>query len=151
MVTSISGCAGLSVVLMVIVIITGYQWLCMVISGSAWLSVVLMVISGYHWLSVVVHGYMWFLWLLWLSVVGYVHCGSYGYQWLCMVISGCAWLSVVVDGYQWLCTVIGGYAWLYACLSVICMVRVSARFVVFKVGVSRCFLLTICMMHSYNH
>ena len=144
MVTSISGCAGLSVVLMVIVVITGYQWLCM-------------VISGYHWLSVVVHGYKWFLWLLWLSVVGYVHCGSYaycgsyGYQWLCMVISGYVWLSVVVDGYQWLCTVIGGYVWLYACLSVICMVRVSARFVVFKVGVSRCFLLTICMMHSYNH
>ena len=77
----ISGCAWLSVVLMVIVVIGGYAWLSVVISGYAWLSVVLMVIvviGGCAWLSVVISGYQW------LSVVisGYMH--------------GCQWLSVVV-------------------------------------------------------
>ena len=96
-------CAWSPVVFMVIMVISGYQWLSVVISGflmvtrdCAWSPVVFMVISGY------MHGYC-------------------GYQWLCMVISG--YISVCMHGVcGYICTVIVViYAWLLWLSVVVCM------------------------------
>ena len=76
-------------------IISGYQWLSVVI--SAWLPV---AIYGSQWLPVVIYGSQR------LPVV------IYGSQWLPVVIYGSQWLSVVIYGSQWLSVVICGSQWL---------------------------------------
>ena len=74
-----------------------YQWFPLVTRDCAWSPVVfmvIMVISGYQWFPVVTTACVLSP-VVFMVISGYMH-GYCDYQWLCMVISGHAWLSVVV-------------------------------------------------------
>ena len=82
------GVNGLCIYVVISIVMSGYQWLWVVIDGYE-----LWVIHGYG-----VKGWMFMLWMV-ISDYEWILCVHGGYVWLSMVVSGYWWLSMVMDGY----------------------------------------------------